>query len=330
MFPYAKLSGMKIVCTVLLAACLVGGGAGSSGAQEFEVVGTRAAGMGGAFVAVADDASAVYWNPAGFAAGSIVSLVLDRGAMERPAAGPGPGGRNSGSLFALGAPVLALSYYRLRTTDLRPAGSIGLQADTLLTHQAGVTLVQTVVPGVSVGATLKAVRGMAASAAGTLSGRDELLGGEGSRGPRSTRFDADLGVLAAFGRLKAGLTLRNASAPTFARGGGAAPLRLARQARAGVSVAPLAGWVVAADTDLAGVGDGSGRPRRAAVGSEGRLHSRLTVRGGVSAALSGNRAAGLSAGASVAATRSLLIDGMVTGGGDGAPRGWGLAARVGY
>ena len=42
-------------------------------------VGTRAAGMAGAFVAVADDATAVYWNPAGMATGSLVSVVLDYG-----------------------------------------------------------------------------------------------------------------------------------------------------------------------------------------------------------------------------------------------------------
>ena len=42
-------------------------------------VGTRASGMAGAFVAVADDATAVYWNPAGVATGSLVSVVLDAG-----------------------------------------------------------------------------------------------------------------------------------------------------------------------------------------------------------------------------------------------------------
>ena len=47
-------------------------------AQQFEIVGTRAAGMGGAFVAVADDSSATYWNPAGLALGHMFSLVVDR------------------------------------------------------------------------------------------------------------------------------------------------------------------------------------------------------------------------------------------------------------
>ena len=38
-------------------------------AQTWSQVGERSQGMGGAFVAVADDASAIYWNPAGLATG---------------------------------------------------------------------------------------------------------------------------------------------------------------------------------------------------------------------------------------------------------------------
>jgi hypothetical protein len=66
--------------TILIAGLLVLAIPGSAfGAQEFEKVatvgaqflkigvGARAAGMGAAFVSVADDASAVYWNPAGVA-----------------------------------------------------------------------------------------------------------------------------------------------------------------------------------------------------------------------------------------------------------------------
>ena len=49
-----------------------------AGAQSTESVGTRAQGMGGAFVGVADDASAVYWNPAGLAGGAYFSLVARR------------------------------------------------------------------------------------------------------------------------------------------------------------------------------------------------------------------------------------------------------------
>src|SRR5215208_4759230 len=101
MLPRAAIS------VLLLAASI-----GSAGAQTFDAAGSRAAGMGGAFVAVADDASAAYWNPAGFAAGSFFSLVLDRTtAGVDPANGDRPG-TQSGMLFAIGAPALGLSYYR--------------------------------------------------------------------------------------------------------------------------------------------------------------------------------------------------------------------------
>ena len=43
--------------------------AAPAGAQIVESVGSRALGMGGAFVAVASDSTATWWNPAGLAAG---------------------------------------------------------------------------------------------------------------------------------------------------------------------------------------------------------------------------------------------------------------------
>src|SRR6185369_13447208 len=51
--------------------------ASGTSAQTFETVGVRAQGMAGAFVAVADDATATWWNPAGLAAGPFANLVLD-------------------------------------------------------------------------------------------------------------------------------------------------------------------------------------------------------------------------------------------------------------
>ena len=67
----------------LLAAMMALATAAPSLAQS--QVGTRAAGMAGAFVAVADDATAVYWNPAGVATGSLVSAVVDFGQAEKAA-----------------------------------------------------------------------------------------------------------------------------------------------------------------------------------------------------------------------------------------------------
>ena len=75
-------------------------------AQGFDPVTTRAAGMGGAFVAVADDASAVYWNPAALASGAFFSLLIDRTSSK--ALGDDPpaalGGSRSGTLLALSTP----------------------------------------------------------------------------------------------------------------------------------------------------------------------------------------------------------------------------------
>jgi hypothetical protein len=304
-------------------------------AQSFDTVGTRAAGMGGAFVAVADDASAVYWNPAGFASGALFSLVLDRNAAKLAPPSDGPAGSRSGFLMALGVPALGLSYYRLRSIDLTPlqtlVGPAVVEANSLVTHHIGATLVQSVAPGLAVGATLKLVRGVASSTLEPATERDDLLDDHGDLTREgTTRFDADLGVMATAGRLKAGLTVRNVSEPSFRTPGGRS-LQLERQARAGLSVAPVAGWVVAADSDVLESHGPAGPIRTFAAGTEGRVHRRAFVRGGFNVNTAGSeRTPAVSAGASFAATASLLVDVQVTGGSDKAARGWGVAARFGY
>ena len=59
--------------------------------EAFECIGTRAQGMGGAFVGVADDASAVYWNPAGLAGGAYFSLASSTGTPAGRCPTPSPG-----------------------------------------------------------------------------------------------------------------------------------------------------------------------------------------------------------------------------------------------
>jgi len=349
-------------------------------------MGTRAAGMGGAFVAVADDASAVYWNPAGFASGSYFSLVLDRtyakvertsAKVERTSAKVEPGdsvasGRRSGLLMAIGFPALGLSYYRLRDSTVvageLPTGpaarlkrAIGTDAagrnltgtgavrlDTLITHHTGATLVQTIVPGLDVGATFKLVRGVASSVGNPFGtdeaqridrGEDFVGPGEDFAGKASNKFDVDLGVMGSLGRFKAGLTLRNMTAPEFETAGdGLSALKLERQARGGIAIVPVTGWLVAADLDLTKTVGFLGDERIFALGAEGRVAARATVRGGfrvntaVDEALSGKsgKAAGISVGGSYAVTPSLLVDAQVTGGADRGGRGWGVSGRFVY
>jgi hypothetical protein len=60
---------------------LLFGAASIASAQSFEAVGPRARGLGGAFTAVADDATATWWNPAGLPG----TLVVDGVASWRQA-----------------------------------------------------------------------------------------------------------------------------------------------------------------------------------------------------------------------------------------------------
>jgi hypothetical protein len=313
-------------------------------AQTFTTVGSRASGMGGAFVAVADDASAAYWNPAGFAAGSFFSLVLDRTASSAEPDVSQAGQSQSGFLMALGAPALGLSYYRLRGTSVAPAtaeqasdrnlnGDV-LRLDSLITHHVGATLVQSVAQGVAVGATLKMVRGIAGSEfrAGP---RTDLLGDASAlMGRASNAFDADVGVMVSTGLVKAGLTVRNLFEPEFDAAGGGR-LGLERQARAGIALVPVDGWLVAADLDLlktAGVGEFDRRDF--ALGAEGRLGRRAFVRaGGRLDTLGdgpGGRAATFSVGGSYAVLGGVLVDGHLTAGSEWGGRGWGIGARFVY
>ena len=73
--------------------------------------------MGGAFVAVADDATATWWNPAGLAGGSYFS------ASSRYDQQPDPTdrGRPRAVSACRGISRLGLSYYRLPISEMRPA-----------------------------------------------------------------------------------------------------------------------------------------------------------------------------------------------------------------
>ena len=63
-----KLSIAAIVLLCMVANSFALTKVGTTAAQFLKIgVGSRAQGMGGAFVAVADDISALYWNPAGIA-----------------------------------------------------------------------------------------------------------------------------------------------------------------------------------------------------------------------------------------------------------------------
>lgn len=305
---------------------------GFAAAQIFESAGTRAAGMAGAFVGVADDASAVYWNPAGLGLGAYFSLLIDSGTTKAEPNDDPNGGTGAGSLIALGTPPLGLAYYRLRSSTLAPDGR-QVRLQTLTTHHAGVTFVQSLADRIAVGTTLRLVRGVAAVAVVPPGDRAELLDDvEHLDGQAGTDFDADIGIMAVFGALRAGLTVRNVGEATFDAAGTDDEIRMKRQTRAGIAYLPVAGVLLAADIDLERAQGSLGEVRNMAVGTELQLLRRAFFRSGFRLnTLSdepGAHAPVWALGGSYAVFGRMLVDVQITRGSDAGDRGWGLAGRV--
>jgi hypothetical protein len=280
---------------LLLGLMPVAAAAQAAGAGGMEVLGVRAQGMGGAFVAVADDATAVYWNPAGLATGDFLSATLERTHVTLPddPAGAAPVLR-TGGLF-VGTPPLGVGYYRLGTTHVVP-----------------VAVVQSVGDYVNVGAAAKGIWG------------------EGIDGRTHGAFDVDVGVMLRTATWRAGLVLRNLAEPqlgpeVIAFGGNR--YRLERHARAGVAVFPRDGLTIAADADLVALEAAGARRRAVAIGAEQRAGARLVVRGGLRAQTIDGARPAVSGGASLEVRPSIWLDAQGTGGADDADRGWSLGLR---
>lgn len=323
-------------CALALASALVLLSSSSLRAQPFEAAGTRAQGMAGAFVAVADDASAVYWNPGGLASGAFFSLVMDRSGGDAVPDGDARGASTSNWLLALSMPALGLSYYRLRETTVTPRAADGGAPEVsgvngLVTHHAGVTLVQSVLDRVAVGATLKLVRGTAGNADVPRREAGDLLEDVNLRGQDSSRFDLDVGVLAVGSLGRVGLSVRNLLEPSFDTPGGS-ELALQRQVRGGLALALTERVLLAADLDFTRTAGPFGHVRNFALGTEARILPRAFARAGIRLNTAGDaeRQPALCVGGSYAVFGSLLVDAQVTTGSDNALRGWGLSGRVAF
>lgn len=308
----------------------------AASAQSFEAVGTRAAGMGGAFVAVADDATAAYWNPAGFALGNVFSLVVDRGKSETDPAVPEGARKGSSFLFAMGMPAVGVSYYQLRSTVLSQRDLLGatnpgaVRIDTLVTHHTGATVLQSIGHHLTIGGTPKLVNGTASSIITADGERETLLDRASELGGRqSTKFDADLGVMAVGAFFKVGLTIRNLLDNEFETPAGTS-IELARQARMGIAFLISQGWAVDTDFDLTTTHGSLGDERNFAVGTEGRIGRKIMVRGGLRHNMTGPSRTAPAAGGSYRVMGALFVDGQITGGTERADRGWGLSARFVY
>ena len=318
-------------------------------AQGLETLGNRAAGLS-AFVAVADDASAVAWNPAGLVMGPIFNILLDLerstgGRSESPSQSTRPAGQLGSTLVAVGVPPLGLSYYRLRSTSLAPArtavvGSSGRQDQqvvvrSLSTTNLGATVLQSIGDYVTVGATLRLVRGHVAADVMTLSTWDEGFDrAEALEERGSTKGDVDAGAMLSVGRFRAGVVARNLTAPTF-EGGDAepTPITLDRHVRVGVAWGNhwpgLSRTILAFDADLTRVPHPAGERRDVAAGVERWLREQQWgVRAGVRASTAGDVRPVVSGGLSYAVRSGTYVDVHVARG--ASDSAWGIAARLTY
>lgn len=275
-------------------------------AQVFELVGVRAQGMGGAFVAVADDASATWWNPAGLAGGPFFNALIEYDRAEQPSDTRATG-------VALGVPSLGLSYYGIPVNQIRPVSPTdpvsGNRQDQGLFRQFGATVGQSLGDHLVVASTLKLIHAM-----------DDTKGG------------LDIGAMARYKGFRAGITVRDVTRPSF--GTGSDLLQLPRAVRVGAAVedssrGALDQITVAVDADMTVTPSPAGDERHIAGGAEvWTFGRRLGLRGGAAANTIGATRGSGSGGVSLAVHSRMYVDAVFTGGFDPLRRGWGAGFRV--
>jgi hypothetical protein len=276
-------------------------------AQIFEVIGIRAQGMSGAFVAVSNDATTTWWNPAGLAQGGFFNTILEFDRIE-------DSGDSRARGFALTVPSLGFSYYRLSLSGMRPSDSTDSdpldREDEGVLNQFGVTVGQSIARYLVVASTLKLV---------------SVLG--------ETSGDLDMGVMLAAEHIRLGLAARNLRTAEFSDG--VRRFELPLQVRTGVSftavTAPRFEVLAAVDADLTITPTAFGDARHLATGAEAWLLNRTVgVRGGVGFNTIGETRRSGSIGASVAFRSGVYADAHLTRGDDELRNSWGVAFRVTY
>jgi hypothetical protein len=314
-------------------------------AQIFESVGTRAQGMGGAFVAVADDATATWWNPAGLATGGYFSGVLEWGAIDDPGSPPpsGPARRDQSNGFAVALPSLGLSYFHLRASEVVPvpgatAGTdsgrqdqeaAGVSLRAISYNRFGATIGQSIGKHLVIASTLALLYGGIGASTEPV-GPDAVDHAADLDVDSKTVGDLDLGAMVKAGVLKLGVTVKHVAEPHL--GNGSLELPLDRQARAGIAVVTEVGknpLTLAGDVDLTKTPTVNGDAQHVAGGAElYAAKKRIGLRGGVSANLVGEKRTSASAGASLALKTGFYIDGAWTFGSDTTRSGWGASLRA--
>jgi hypothetical protein len=320
-------------------------------AEAQSPVGTRASGMAGAFVAVADDATAVYWNPAGIATGSFVSLAIDFGRHQAVPDSPqvAAGQRDTATMVALSATAIGLAYYRLGTygtgtaepavTGPQSREEVRRSVHALTTSTVGVSLLQSFGDHLVVGVTPKIMRGSAQrGVASSVDVHEALDTAKGLRGPGSVAFDVDAGAMISLRHLRLGIVARNLTTPAFAEATAGRPreesdaIEVQREVRVGAAWG--SGWsgisrvTVSMDGDVTARRTAAGDRRDVAAGLETWWRNqRLGLRGGVRRSTIGDARAAIAAGISAGMTPGMLVEAHVVRG-HAAERSWSLGARM--
>jgi hypothetical protein len=302
----------SVVCTCAIWASVSVCAPFTAYAQRFDDVGARAQGMAGAFVAVSDDATATWWNPAGLATAlSFADLTAEID-------------QHGTRAVAVGFPSLGVSYYHRNISQIQPSnstepGASGRQdlgaagsdlpsAESDGVGQVGVTVGQSLGSHLVIGSTLKL-----------------------EWAKSNTRGDLDVGTMATLGLVRLGIVMRDVTAPEF--GSGNDTLALARRARAGVAVLSPSNtrnpFVLDVDADLnTAIVDGH-EERDLSAGAETWIFNRrIGVRGGVGTNTASGGGSFGAVGLSVAPYPRVFVEGFVTRGESGIRNRWGIDLRL--
>jgi hypothetical protein len=319
-------------------------------AQPPDPVGIRAQGMGGAFTAVADDATASWWNPAGMAGGAYFNALVEAGTHREPSDDRNALGdlqnaaRADTRSFAVAFPALGLSYYRLQVSEIQPGtstattpgvrqegGATEVRLRTLVLNQFGASVGQSLGSHLVIASTVKlmnagAVTVVQSAATASLDAAKDLdPSGE-------TKAGLDVGAMAVLGRVRIGVMVRNLNELEF--GSGVDAFRLTRQGRVGLAMSSGTRGVIgtatlAVDGDLTTTTTVLGDERRVAAGGEAWTPGRtIGGRFGVGVNTIGSRRTAISGGVSVAVKKGIYADAELSGGTDNGRRGWGAGLRV--
>jgi hypothetical protein len=278
---------LVFVCLMSLTALLV---PRPARAQMYENVGIRAQGLGGAFVAVADDATATWWNPAGLATGPFFDTLVEYGRIR---SSPQTSVRGVATAF----PALGISYYRL---------PIDLTGDEHL-QVFGLTFGQSLNDHFVVASTLKLER------AGETHGDLDL-------GALARFGHAQLGISVKNVR---GATFETVAGPLVLDRQARAGLAIL-----GRSNGWIREMTIAADADLMTNTSMGAETRHIAGGLEVWIFSkRLGLRGGGSGNTVGAKGSSASGGVSLALRSGTYVEAHHTNGTDPTRKSWGIALR---